>query len=119
MPKLVAIHEFVEANGKTIKENNLARPHVIPLGTLVEARWDEWFGGGACMKIHARLWVVHQGRDCDGTPLYGLSRWRDPAFALQAGQTHHGFSEERLIVIEITEAVRRGDDALEWEDEEE
>ena len=112
--KLIAIHDLIEENGQTIKENNLAQLHTIPIGMLVEARWDEWFGGGACRKIHARLWVVHHGRDCDGTPLYSLSQWRDPAFALQSGQAHHGLSEESLRQVEITEGIRDGSDALEW-----
>lgn len=50
----------------------MERLHSIPVDTLVEVQYDDWFGGGACAKTHARLWVVEQGRDCDGTPLYWL-----------------------------------------------
>lgn len=111
------MHDIVEKNGKTIKENNLKRKHSIPIGALVEAQWDEWFGDGACWKVHARLWVVSHNRDCDGTPLYSLSRWNNPEFALQVKQTHSGFAEESLSVVEITPDIRLGYDLLEWEND--
>lgn len=111
------IHDLMTGNGKTIKENNLEKLHTIPIRALVEVRWDEWFGDGACWKVEARLWVVGHNRDCDGTPLYSLSRWNDPQFAAQVNQVHSGFAEESLRVVEITDAVRRGDDALEWNEE--
>ena len=62
---------IIENNGKTIKENNNAIKHTIPLGALVEIlTWDseseEKYGG-------LRLFVVELSRDCDGTPLYGVS----------------------------------------------
>ncbi len=114
MTQVVMIHNIVEGNGKTIKENNLAKTHNIPIGSLVEAQWDEWFSEGACWKVHARLWVVAHNRDCDGTPLYSLSRWKDPSFALQVKQTHNGFGEESLSTVEVTPEVQRGDNVLEW-----
>jgi hypothetical protein len=110
------VHDFVEANGKTIKQNNLEKQHQIPIGTLVEVKFDTWFGDGACWKVHARLWVVEHTRDCDGTPLYGLSRWKDAAFARQVHAIHHGFDEESLTPVEVTDRLREGWDALEWED---
>lgn len=113
--QLIAIHDLVAVNGKTIKENNLLMKHAIPIGTLVEVQWDEWFGDGACWKVHARLWVVAHTRDCDGSPLYSLSRWRDPEFALYAMGLHGGFSEESLSVVEVTNEVKRGDNSLEWD----
>lgn len=65
--KFVSFSDIVEENGKTIRENNLNRTHTIPLDTLVEinAPYHESHG--------VRLFVVHHGRDCDGTPLYTLS----------------------------------------------
>jgi hypothetical protein len=108
------IHDIVEANGKTIKENNLAKPHNIPIGTLVEAKFDEWFGEGACWKVHARMWIVSHDRDCDGTPLYSISRWNDPEFAKQNRLLHSGFPEEWLTPIEITDRIREGYDTLDW-----
>jgi hypothetical protein len=110
------LHHLVEANGKTIRQNNLEKQHRFPVGTLVEVRFDTWFGDGACWKVHARLWVVEHTRDCDGTPLYSLSRWNDAAFARQVHDIHHGFDEKSLTPIEITERLREGWNALEWED---
>ena len=61
------------SDGKTYRETNAEREHSIPIGSLVEVKYDEWHGDGACEKIHARLWVVRHDRDCDMTPLYSLS----------------------------------------------
>lgn len=107
------IHDMVQENGKTIKENNLEKVHDIPIGALVEVEFDEWFGEGACWKVHARLWVVGHNRDCDGTPLYSLSRWKDPSFALQINHVHSGFDEESLSIVKITDEIRQGEGALE------
>lgn len=65
--------DIIEANGKTIRENNLEKQHNLCVGDLVEVKTSEWKGDGACLKIHARMFIVHCGRDCDGTPLYWLS----------------------------------------------
>jgi len=35
--------DIVEKNGKTIRENNLALTHKIPIDTLVEVKYDQWF----------------------------------------------------------------------------
>ena len=116
MNKNFIVYDLVEENGKTIKENNLELQHNIPLGALVEVKFDNWFGGGACWKVHARLWVVAHSRDFDGTPLYGLSQWNDAEFAIKKQQVFYGFSEEDLIVVNITEKIRQGYDVLEWKD---
>jgi len=105
---------MVQGNGKTIKETNLEIVHGIPIGSLVEVKFSDWFGDGSCWKVHARLWVVSQDRDCDGTPLYSLSRWNDPKFALQVNHILSGFAEENLTIVKITDEIRQGDDALEW-----
>ena len=109
---IVFIGDLVESNGKTIKENNLELKHNIELGSLVEINTNlEQFDG-------LRLWVVEHERDCDGTPLYGLSYDIDlinfnknnkPSedaheltkmlhFANQF-RIEHGFSENSLKVI--------------------
>lgn len=128
--------ELVEANGKTIRENNMSLQHNIPLGSLVEVKFDDWHGGGACAKVHARMWVSICGRDCDGTPLYWLTRETPDAIReiveFYTGRPapddliklpfehkrffrfHGGFDEKDLTVIEITDAVKRGEGALEW-----
>ena len=109
------IHNLVNPEtGKTHKEENLERRHNIPLGTLVEVKFDNWFGDGACWKVHARLWVVAHTRDCDGTPLYSISRWQSP---FQLHRTYPGFSEKSLTVVNVTDELARGCGALQWEDE--
>ena len=64
--QVVFVGDIVEENGKTVKENNTARVHQIPLGSLVEITCDGELNG-------LRLFVVHHSRDCDGEPLYDLS----------------------------------------------
>ena len=65
------VGDIVEANGKTWKENNLELKHNIPIGALVEINWDGGEYNGIC------LFVVEHARDCDGSPLYGLSFDKD------------------------------------------
>lgn len=118
------VHDIVEDNGKTIRENNLEKRHAIPVGTLVEVKYDEWHGDGACTKVRARLWVVHHARDCDGTPLYVLGKYRgmsvmDPKNPnLYAHGTVNGLSEDALTPVELTQALRDGYGALEWDEDE-
>ena len=127
------VSDIVEANGKTIKENNMLKTHAIPVGALVEVKHQEWHGGGACSKIQARLFVVYCGRDCDGTPLYWLSKIRrdqwdtvtlttgDWKFNAEISQKIYygvigGFSESSLIVIKVTPEVEAGEGSLRWEE---
>lgn len=112
MKDLMLVHDIVEANGKTIKENNLAKPHSIPEGALVEVQFDEWYSDGACAKIHARLWVIVAGRDCDGSPVYWLSKYKTEADAKCFGSVHGAFDADSLTVIEITDEIRDGAGAL-------
>ncbi len=125
MNKAIFIGDIIEENKKSIKENNLEKKHNIPIGSLVEVKWDEWHGNGACMKVHARLWIVSHDRDCDGTPLYSISRW-SPKFIqglLDSGFPpllinefkYPGFPEESLTPIEITEDLKDGVNSLKWE----
>lgn len=100
--------------GRTYREDNLAREHRIPVGTLVEVKFDRWFGDGACWKVHARLWVVKHTRDCDGTPLYSLNRYREPS-ASASFYSHHGFAEDSLVIMDVTPEMIMGEGALEWE----
>jgi len=123
--RAIVIGDIVEDNGKTIRENNLERTHNIPLGALVEVKYDKWHGNGACEKIHARLFVTLQGRDCDGSPLYWLAtapidEWCDSFPPLMQKAVYRqvgGFGEESLTVVELTDKVKKGDGALCWEDE--
>ena len=58
MSKIILFSEIVEENGKTIRENNLAKNHAYHIGDLIEFEDGE------------RLFVHGQCRDCDGSPLY-------------------------------------------------
>lgn len=113
MYNLPLVHNFINPEtGKTYKQENLGKKHQIPIGSLVEVKYDAWYGA-ACEKVHARLWVVAHTRDCDGTPLYTLSRWRHPELALRV-DPRTGFGEESLTPIDVTPEVERGQGALEW-----
>ena len=134
MKTVIPFSSVVEANGKTIRENNLERQHKYALGTLVEVRYDRWHGGGACQKIRARLFVVQHNRDCDGSPLYTLGsepveNWIVPASEVFAGSSFSpkmllasrsyslvwGLGEDRLTPVEITPELLRGEGALRWD----
>lgn len=119
---LVCASDMVEKNGRTIRENNLEIRHNIPVGTLVEVKFSEWHGGGACERTEARLWVIGHGRDCDGTPLYCLSADRDAELyerpGLYAKRVKSGFSEESLKPIEVTDDLEYGHGALDWDEDE-
>lgn len=122
-PVLTPISAIVEQNGKTVRENNLVKRHRIPVGTLVEVKYDTWHGDGACSKVHARLFVVWHARDCDGTPLYHLGQNPDPlAYRTRISRAIQGmtcgFSGDSLTPIEVDDRLREGHGALEWEDSE-
>lgn len=73
MTEIITVHDIVEENGKTIKENNLEKKHNIELGTLVEITSDDTLHDEEDQHNGLRLFVVQHTRDCDGTPLYSLS----------------------------------------------
>lgn len=73
MTRVTFVSETVEQNGKTIKQNNLEKKHNIQLGTLVEITCDDSLCDEEDQHNGLRLFVVEHTRDCDGTPLYGLS----------------------------------------------
>ena len=118
MNKIVNIADVPNPKtGKTPREENAAKSHTIPIGTLVEVKIDYWHGDGACEKIHARLWVVKHTRDCDQTPMYSISRMKDPMIANMLDRSHHGIIAEHMKVIEVTESIKAGEGALEWDDD--
>ncbi len=88
MAEMIILHNLVEDNGKTIRENNLERSHKYPKGTLIEVE------GGA------RMFVYKQTRDCDGSPLYTLTWDRDFENAELNRCMAYGFGEEGMILIE-------------------
>ena len=121
--RLIPISSIVEENGKTVRENNMAIGHKIPIGTLVEVKYDKWHGNGACSKVHARLWVIWHTRDCDGTPLYSLGENPDP-MAYEGGLAEcamqgleGGFAEKSLTPVEVDDRLREGRGALDWGDD--
>jgi len=63
--------DVLEANGKTIRENNNETTHAIPLGTLVEINSPCLSDCGLRLYVHSHI------RDCDGTPLYTLTHRYD------------------------------------------
>ena len=68
--------DIVEPNGRTIEQNNLAKAHKYPIGTLVSFDTDEFFResekGNCQTKTSGALYVMEHLRDCDGSPLYSI-----------------------------------------------
>jgi len=123
-------------NGPTVKQKNLEKEHAIPIGTLVEVKYNKFLGAGACIKAYARLFVYDHIRDCDGLPLYILAgkhpstikevldsfENRNPtAMQIQfvAGVYEVGFTEEQFKVIEISNKIKHDRDVPEWSNEDE
>lgn len=80
--------DVVEKNGKTIKENNLEQTHNFPVGSLVEIK-----------DTQERLYVKKLTRDCDGTPLYSLSVYKDLDEAQNSWDRVIMYSEGGLTLI--------------------
>jgi hypothetical protein len=136
-PVIVCVHDLPadpsDPDGPTIRELNLSLEHLYPIGTLVDIKYDRWFGDGACIKAEARLWVIGHHRDCDGSPLYILADKRKEMYdALREGLGiedtwynknltcnvyEHSVGEESLTPVEVTEEVKRGVGALDWEED--
>lgn len=87
MTVVINIADLVNPDtGKTYREENNARTHSFPLGSLVEVK-DEG----------TRLFVVLHNRDCDGTPLYCLSYDRDATLEKKKYDTPPKSSEEIFL----------------------
>lgn len=67
MPNLKFVHNIVEANGKTIKENNLEKTHSFPISSLVEIDYE------GDPRHGIRALVASHDRDFDGSVMYGLT----------------------------------------------
>jgi len=99
MPEIVVLHDIVEKNGKTIRENNLEKQHKMKIGDLVEITFDEYRG--------VRLWICELSRDCDGTPLYSLTanlaefkrQLSENCSRMYIRSLHCGFSDNCLKLI--------------------
>ncbi len=128
MTELVLIGDIIEKNGKTIRENNLSLNHNIPLGQVVEVEIETHSSlvvGDTGIKGMARLFVVKHDRDCDGTPLYGLSNYpityHQNSFLSREWQLYHsvcmyfsGYSEESLKVIEGVKVEKLYDNVMNY-----
>lgn len=75
---IVNVSDIVEKNGKTFKENNMSKKHSFPIGSLVEIMGDDGDD-----DVGIRLYVVSHSRDCDGTPLYGMSFKRNSVVEME------------------------------------
>jgi hypothetical protein len=80
--------DVVEKNGKTVRENNMAQTHNFPIGSLVEIK-----------DTQERLYVKKHTRDCDGTPLYSLSVYKDIDEVQNRWDRVIMYSAEGLILI--------------------
>ncbi|TLX16393.1 hypothetical protein [Rhizobium sp. MHM7A] len=87
MSAIITVADLVEANGKTVRENNQGIPHELPLGALVEITTDCPIGEFGSVYKGVRLFVVAHDRDCDGSPLYSLSFDQNVFREIEGAQT--------------------------------
>jgi hypothetical protein len=105
MEKIVNINNLkIGSNRETWKELNLQKNHKVPIGTLVEVKWDNWEGNGMYSKYHVRLRVSKHTRDCDGEPLYSISKYTPHVLNqiksnLRDLFQYNGFNENQLKII--------------------
>lgn len=80
-----------DVEGRSYREVNNSKVRTIPIGTLVE------------LEDGVRLWVVHHGRDSDGSVLYELSPEKDDVIVERIGfrnrSWHGGYPEYCLRII--------------------
>lgn len=107
MQNAVIVSEIIEQNGKSVKENNMQVHHVIPIGAIVEIidSYNDYPEEFVSNEHGIRLFVVSHDRDCDGTPLYGLSFNR---FA----KLKHDECKKELELAKKHYASTRSDDAF-------
>lgn len=89
MPHFSLSMNDVQSNGLTQRENNMAIAHAIPLHSMVRINDVDGYSGRT-------MFVAGHSRDCDGTPLYDLSKTRNST-PVENWDTH--FGEECLTVI--------------------
>ena len=110
MVEFVIPHQLLDSKtGRTYKEGNLAQPHSIPIGALVEFAPNEDFivedaeAGLDLDQRGIRLHVIAHTRDCDGSPLYVLGimgdRWTGLDGSL-GNRCYGGYSEGSLRVVD-------------------
>jgi len=106
MTQIINISDITNPEtGKTFREENLAKTHNIPLGTLVEVDFDDTYNDRPHKGL--RLFVVAHERDCDETPLYALSfdkNWTPDMYGEQLKiaarfRIDSGYPEECLKIV--------------------
>lgn len=107
-PEIIMFGDIVEDNGKTIRENNLAKAHTYQLGDIVEVDLDLTQPGSEegieiCLQGTCRLFVVGHMRDCDETPLYVISD-----IPVKFPLDSLSFSRERLVYRTLAKVVESG-----------
>lgn len=107
MTGYIIAHNIVEANGKTVRENNQAIAHALPLGALVEITTDCPMGEFCTIYKGARLFVVRYDRDCDGTPLYALSFDRNILKAIESAREDIKNNRESQLHPLLTNSLGR------------
>lgn len=96
MIELVSIADIQEQNGKTVRQNNYARLHAIPIGVLVEIQIESDDDDYYLQARGVRLYVILHTRDCDGSPMYSLGMRKDE---INVGRMDHGWDEESLSIV--------------------
>ncbi len=87
--------------GLTDRQLNAAKTHTIPLDALVEVVCDPEYPSDL---DGCRLYVVHQTRDCDETPLYCLGPKGErlpPGERFYPRGWHTGMPEHALEVVRL------------------
>lgn len=82
-----------DPRGRSYRQVNAEKKHAIPIGALVEIE-----------ETGERLYVMSHGRDCDQTPLYGLTMhgYLDERNELiRTARCFGGYGEESLTVIRL------------------
>jgi len=93
---IVLAHSLVEANGKTIRQNNLEKQHRLQEGQEVRVYTcdGEDDPPGTIDHVHDDqcashvAFILHCGRDCDGTPLYWIGGLAACSEMQARGSTH-------------------------------
>lgn len=85
MTQILLFSEMVEENGKTVRENNLARKHQVRLGAklkiCVPLEPDDLHPFNLPgLRGVITCYVVYYNRDCDGSPLYYISPYDTAVF---------------------------------------
>jgi hypothetical protein len=112
MTGYVNVANIVEANGKTVRENNKAIPHALPIGALVEITTDCPIGEFGTIYNGVRLFVVKHDRDCDGTPLYSLSFDRNVLKAIENARADIKNNRDSSIHPLLTNSLGRDEGSI-------